>query len=167
MERVDRAIRQETNVEQMLQNVLETVLSIFESDRTLALLSLRSRRAIVSGSHGGDSTRVSRCQCLERRRTHAPQYRQGYRNALASEDPFTETNGTNKPVNLLSAEQFGVQAQMFQAVYPRTGKPWVFGMHQCSHARAWTEDERQRFKEVGRRVADGLSNVLFCFATCG
>ena len=160
MERVDRAIRQEPDVEQMLQNVLETVLSIFESDRAWLFYpcdpdapSFRVPMEVTRPEYPG-------ANALNVDVPMHPSIARDIRNALASEDPFTETNGTNKPVNLLSAEQFGVQAQMFQAVYPRTGKPWVFGMHQCSHARAWTEDERQRFKEVGRRVADGLSNVL-------
>lgn len=63
-------------------------------------------------------------------------------------------------MNSQTAEQFGVQAQMFTAVYPKLGKPWVVGIHQCSHARIWTNEEQKLSKEVGRRTADAVSSTL-------
>ena len=68
---------------------------------------------------------------------------------------------TERPVCDATAGQFQVQAQMFMALYPRTGEPWLFGLHQCSHPRQWTPQERLLFKEIGRRVTDGLSSMLF------
>ena len=40
------------------------------------------------------------------------------------------------------------------------GKPWLFGLHQCSHARIWTTEEQRLFTEIGHRIADGLSSLL-------
>ena len=90
-----------------------------------------------------------------------PDLAKDLRDALASEDPLPYTLGTEKPVNTLTAQQFAVQAQMFMAIYPKIGKPWVFGMHQCSYPRIWSPQEQKLFKEIGRRIADGLSSVLF------
>jgi two-component system sensor histidine kinase EvgS len=81
------------------------------------------------------------------------------REALESDDPLIYTAGTEQPIS--TAEQFGVQSQMFVPVYPKLGKPWVFGMHQCSYARIWTKEEKNLFKEISRRIADGLSSVLY------
>ncbi len=64
-------------------------------------------------------------------------------------------------MNTLTAQQFAVQAQMFMAIYPKIGKPWVFGLHQCSYPRIWSPEEQKLFKEIGRRIADGLGSVLF------
>ena len=36
-------------------------------------------------------------------------------------------------------EEFGVQSQLMMAIKPRHGKPWLFGLHQCSHERQWTD----------------------------
>jgi PAS domain S-box-containing protein len=41
------------------------------------------------------------------------------------------------------------------------GKPWVFGMHQCSHERVWNEKDVRLFTELARRIGDGLSSLLF------
>jgi PAS domain S-box-containing protein len=45
-------------------------------------------------------------------------------------------------------------------IYPKTGKPWLFGMHQCSHPRIWKNHEQHLFKEIGRRLADALSSLI-------
>jgi PAS domain-containing protein len=46
------------------------------------------------------------------------------------------------------------------AIYPRNDKPWMFGLHQCSHARVWTDGEIRLFRQVGARLADGLNLYL-------
>jgi PAS domain S-box-containing protein len=45
-------------------------------------------------------------------------------------------------------------------LYPKTGKPWMFGLHQCSYARIWTPNEKKLFLEIGRRLSDGLTSLL-------
>jgi two-component system cell cycle sensor histidine kinase/response regulator CckA len=49
---------------------------------------------------------------------------------------------------------------MATAIYPKIDKPYMFGLHQCSHARRWTAVEVRLFQEVGRRLADALTSVL-------
>ena len=46
------------------------------------------------------------------------------------------------------------------AIYPKSGKPWQFGIHQCSFARLWTKDEERLFREIGQRLADGLTSLI-------
>jgi signal transduction histidine kinase len=46
------------------------------------------------------------------------------------------------------------------AVYPKTDKPYMFGLHQCSRARIWTPPEERLFQEIGRRLADALDTLL-------
>jgi PAS domain S-box-containing protein len=46
------------------------------------------------------------------------------------------------------------------ALFPKTGEPWVLGMHQCSHPRIWTQEERTLFQEIGRRLSDALTSLL-------
>ena len=41
-----------------------------------------------------------------------------------------------------AAAAFGVQSQLCMAIHPKTGKAYMFGLHQCSHPRIWTEDEK-------------------------
>ncbi len=56
--------------------------------------------------------------------------------------------------------QFGVQSQLCLAIHPKIGKPWMFGVHQCSYARMWTKNERNLFREFGHRINESLGGLL-------
>ncbi|MCP4657212.1 MAG: PAS domain S-box protein [bacterium] len=161
LERIDGAIRRADDVEQMLRDVVETVLSILECDRAWLLYpcdpeapSFRVLMECTRPEYPG-------ALALDLEVPMAPGQAQDMRDALGSEDPMTYTLGTEHPVCRETAERFRVQAQMFTAVYPKVGTPWLFGVHQCSYARVWTQEDRQLFREIGRRIADGLSSMLF------
>ncbi|MDM8565649.1 PAS domain S-box protein [Candidatus Halobeggiatoa sp. HSG11] len=57
-------------------------------------------------------------------------------------------------------KQFSVQSQICMAIYPKLGKPWLFGIHQCSYAREWTEAELQLFKHFGQHINNSLDAFL-------
>ncbi len=89
-----------------------------------------------------------------------PDMAQNLRDALESEGPVTYTDGTERPINKVSADQFGVKSMMMIALYPKWGEPWAFGLHQCSYPRVWTSEEERLFQETGRRLTDGLTSLL-------
>jgi len=43
---------------------------------------------------------------------------------------------------------------------PRTGNPWVIGLHHCVQARAYDDDDLLIFKDIGLRVADALNSLI-------
>ncbi len=160
LERVDQAIKQETDVEQMLRHILETVFSIFDCDRAWLLYpcdpdapSFRVPMEIHRPEYPG-------AKLLNVDVPMAPDMARNMREALESDGPVIYTAGTERPINKVTAEQFGVQSQMFVPLYPKMGKPWVFGMHQCSYPRIWTKEEEKLLTEIARRISDGLSSVL-------
>jgi PAS domain S-box-containing protein len=161
LERVDQAIKQETDVEQMLRHILQTVFSIFDCDRCWLFYpcdpdapTFRVPMEICRPEYPG-------AKVLNVNVPISTDMAQNLREALASDAPVIYIAGTEKPINKVTAKQFGVQSQMFVALYPKLGKPWLFGMHQCSYPRIWTEEEKKLFKEIGHRISDGLSSVLF------
>ncbi|MFA5803474.1 MAG: PAS domain S-box protein [Melioribacteraceae bacterium] len=160
LERIDRDIKREVDVEPMLWSVVNTVFSIFDCDRVWLFYpcdpNAQSFRVPVEvykpGYPGANAKNIDIPM--------SPDIADNLREALELSDVVTYLAGTDRPINKVTAEQFGVQSQMMVPIYPKVGKPWVVGMHQCSHARVWTNDERQLFKEISRRVADSLSNLL-------
>ncbi|MHC1729790.1 MAG: PAS domain S-box protein [Syntrophobacteraceae bacterium] len=158
LERIDQAIKQETDVEQMLSSIIKTVFSTFDCDRAWLLYpcdpdapTFRVPVEITRPEYPG-------AKILNMDVPMSPNEARNMREALESDDPVIYTTGTEHPIS--TAEQFGVQSQMFVPVYPKLGKPWVFGMHQCSYPRIWTKEEKKLFKEISRRIADGLSGML-------
>ncbi|MBI5583807.1 MAG: PAS domain S-box protein [Deltaproteobacteria bacterium] len=161
LDRVDRAIKQETDVEQMLWNIVQAVFSIFDCDRAWLFYpcdpeapSFRVPVEVSRSEYPGANIQNMDVPM-------SPDLARNLRELLESDGPVTYTVGTDRPVNQVTAEQFGVQSQMAVALYPKVGKPWVFGLHQCSYPRRWTREEKKLFSEIGRRVSDGLSSVLF------
>jgi PAS domain S-box-containing protein len=158
MDRVARAIQRTNDLDQMMSDVLGTVFSIFACDRTWLLYpcdpdapSFRVPMEISRPEYPG-------AKVLNVDVPMSPGEAQNMREALESDDPVTYTAGTERPIS--TSKQFGVQSQMFVPLYPKLGKPWVFGMHQCSYPRIWTAEEKKLFHEIGRRLADALSSLL-------
>lgn len=158
MDALDRAIHGAADLEQMMSDALGAVLSIFGCDRVWLLypcdpdaLSFRVPMEVTRPEYPG--AKVLNVDVL----LSAAEART-MREALESETPVTYTVGTDRPIS--TAEKFAVMSQMFVPLYPKVGKPFVFGMHQCSYARLWTASEQRMFQEIGRRMADALTSLL-------
>ncbi len=159
LERVDQAVRQANDASQLLWSIARETQATFQCDRTWLLYpcdpeapSFRVPVEVTRPEYPG-------AKDLDVDIPVSPGEAQNLREALASNEPVTYTAGTDRPVT--TAPQFGVQSQMFTALHPRLGPPWVFGMHQCSRPRVWTGEEKRLFKEIARRMSDGLSALLF------
>ena len=60
----------------------------------------------------------------------------------------------------LKGPGFDIQSMLCMAIRPKTGKAYMFGLHQCSRPRIWTTDEKTLFEAIGRRLADGLTSLI-------
>ena len=75
----------------------------------------------------------------------------GDRPVISGADYILHKEFTNK---------FKVQSQISMAVFPKVGKPWELTLDQQSYPRVWTEQEKNLFQEIGRRLSDGLTSLL-------
>jgi signal transduction histidine kinase len=89
-----------------------------------------------------------------------PESASAFRSVLASTSPvrFDPESGLTLPS--LPADRFGIKSMIAMAVHPKVDKPYMFGLHQCSHPRVWTPREERLFHEIGRRLADALDTLL-------
>jgi PAS domain S-box-containing protein len=160
MDRINRAIQGTNDLEQMMSDVLKVVLSIFNCDRAWLVYPC-------------DPEAGSWRALMEHVRPEFPgAFALGVRFPVDSEVAavFGRVRGSsssvrfgpesNDPVPLQLAKRFQVQSMIGQAIYPKLDKPYMFGLHQCSYRRVWTDREQRLFQEVGRRMADALSTLL-------
>ncbi|MDP6546076.1 MAG: response regulator, partial [Phycisphaerae bacterium] len=160
IERIDRAIRRSDDLEQMLGDVLQVILSVFASDRAWLLypcdpetpqwrIPMEATAPEYPGASSADAGIPTSDETAE-----------VFRAALACNAPlmFGCKSGGDLPP---SAVVYDVKSMLLIAVHPKVGKPWLFGLHQCSSARPWTMNEQLLFKEISHRVADALSSMLF------
>jgi PAS domain S-box-containing protein len=157
MDRVNRAIGGTNDLEQMTGDVIEAMLSIFDSDRAFLYYPC-------------DPDAPSFEVFMERTRPEYPGARgvipmtpetaRGFQIVRASSGVVTFGPGCDYPLIIDFAKRFGHKSSIGIALYPKIGKPWVLTMHQCSYPRAWTADERKLLEEIARRLTDSLSSLL-------
>ena len=160
MDRVNRAIQGMNNLEQMMSVVLSVALSIFDCDRAWLFYPCDPDAPTFRVPMEVTRTEYPGAGVLDVDVPMPPDMAQNLRETLESVGPVTYTAGTDRPINKVSADQFGVMSMMMVALYPKSGKPWAFGLHQCSHPRVWTSEEERLFQEIGRRLADALTSLL-------
>jgi PAS domain S-box-containing protein len=159
MDRINRAIQSADNVQAMMKDLLDIVLSIYDCDRAFLMYpcdpeSPTWRVPVERGKPEypgtGDSNREIPMD---------PQEAETLRILLAADGPVCFGPGTPHELPRDVSAQFGFKSFMSMAIYPRTGAPWQFGVHQCGHQRAWTGEEMRLFEAIGRRLADSLSSM--------
>ena len=160
MDRVNRAIQGADDVERMMKDVLDVVLSIFDCDRAFLLYPCDPESPTWTCPMERNKPEYPGVRDLKLEMPMDPQVAEIFRIQLAADGPVTFGPGTPHALPEDVSEQFGIKCFMSMAVFPKTGSPWQFGIHQCTHARTWTAEEMRMFEAIGRRLADGLSSLL-------
>ena len=157
MDRINRAMQGTNDLEQMTGNVIEAMLSIFDSERAFLYYPC-------------DPNAPSFEVVMDRTRPEYPGARgvipmtpdtaRGFQILRASRGVVTFGPGCDHPLIGDFVKRFGHKSSMGIALYPKTGKPWVLAMHQYSYPRVWTPDEKKLLEEIARRVTDSLTGLL-------
>jgi PAS domain S-box-containing protein len=160
LDRVNRAIQGTSNLEQMMNDVLGAVRSIFECDRA------------VLGRHTGKPDTRSFLLLAKAERPGfelnvptgveypADEAFSAMSAALkAAGGPVQWVLGSVPPQLERFLAAFGVQSALAMAIEPKIERPdWVFAftVRQCTYPRAWTVEEMRLFQEIGRRLGDAV-----------
>jgi PAS domain S-box-containing protein len=160
MDRVNRAIQGADDLEAMMRDLLDVVLAVFDCDRTFLLYPCDPEAPTWSVPMERNKPEYPGVWDLKMEMPMDPQVAETLQILLAEDGPVAFGPGMPHALPADVSEQFGIQAFMSMAVYPKTGNSWEFGIHQCACARTWTAEEKRLFQEIGRRLTDGLSTML-------
>jgi len=162
IEKIDHTIRQTNNLEMMTRNVIEIVFSIFNCDRaalvfpcdpnteTMSVIAEIARPEYPKIAPDEKAVNIS----------VTDQSKDILETILNSEAPiiFDPLTG-RKNESYFNNVKF--KSAMTISIHPRLGKPWMLFLYQCSRERIWTQDEKSLFRDIGNRISDALSNMLF------
>ncbi len=160
MDTVNQAIHGADDLEEMMKDLLDVVLSTFDCDRAFLMYPCdpesptwscpmeRSKPEYPGVWHSKLETQMD------------SQVAGTMRILLAADGPVSFGPGTPHALPEDMSQKFGFKCFMSMAIYPKAGRPWQFGIHQCASARVWTVQEKRLFEAIGRRLADGLSSLL-------
>jgi PAS domain S-box-containing protein len=160
MDKVNRGIQSASDLQTMMSNVLEILRATLDCDRAFLVYPCNPTASSWRVPMERAKPEYPGAQTLGRELPMSQEVADSFVPLLATDDPVRFGPGTPNPLPAYVAEQFGFKCYMAMALHPNIGAPWEYGIHQCSHARDWTDEEERLFKEVGRRLTDGLSAFL-------
>jgi PAS domain S-box-containing protein len=162
MDRVNRAIQGTNDLEQMMSDVLDAVLSIFNCDRAWLVYPCDPEASSWGVPMEHTRPEFPGAFALRSGVPMDPDVAVLLRTVRACSGPVRFGPGSEHPLPAEVARRFSVQSQISMAVYPKGDRAYMFGLHQCSYPRVWTPQEERLFQEIGRRLADALT-TLFMF----
>jgi PAS domain S-box-containing protein len=160
MDRVNRAIQNASDLEAMQSEVLDVVLSVFDCDRAFLMYPCDPDAAVWRVPMERSVPAYPGVNRLGLEVPMDSDVAQTLRLLLAADGPVKFGPGTPHALPADVSERFGFKCFMSMAIHPKVGKPWQFGIHQCSYARTWTAEEERLFQEIGRRLADSMTTLL-------
>ncbi|MCB0173624.1 MAG: PAS domain S-box protein [Anaerolineae bacterium] len=160
LERVNRAMQGTDDIKQMMSDVLDVTLTIFDCDRagliypcdpetTVSHVPMERTRPEYPGAYASGTEIVT-----------DPDVAQTFRIVRASSGPVKFGPEAEHPLPSAVTQRFSIQSFIGMALYPKVDKPWEFVLHQCSYPRVWTPQEEKLFQEIGRRLTDALTSLL-------
>ncbi len=161
LEKANQIIHSSTDLDQMMQDFIEWVLELFECDRAWLLYPCDPNAPSFQIPIEACRPEFPGGNALNLTIPMSPQVQEDIVDILNSDGPITSGPGNEKAIFTDTYSEFRVQSQMFMSIHPRVGNVWMLGVHQCSFARVWNNYESRLFKEIGRRIEDGLSTLLY------
>lgn len=160
MDRINRTLQRADDLEEMMKTALDAVVSIFDCDRAFLMYPCDPDSTVWNVPMESTKPGYPGVFDVGLEMAMDPQVAETLHLLLAADGPVAFGPGTAHELPEEVSQQFGFKSFLAMAVRPRTGSPWKFGIHQCSHARIWTAEETRLLESIGRRLADGLTGLL-------
>jgi PAS domain S-box-containing protein len=160
MDRVNRAIQGAADLEAVLQDLLDEVLSIFDCDRAFLMYPCDPESPTWYIPMERSKPEYPGVLEISGELPMDPQVAEALQVLLATDGPVAFGPGMQHALPEEVSEQFDIKSVISMAIYPKIGSPWQFGLQQCASVRIWTAEETRMFEAIGRRLADGLTGLL-------
>ncbi len=161
MDQVNRAIQRADDLAQMMSDVLDITITFFDCDRVFLMYPCDPEATTWGVPMERTRNEYPGLGVLGRDIPMTPDHSEALRILLALEGPVQFGPGCHYPLPQDVSERFGIKSSMSMTLYPKADKPWQFGVHQCSFPRVWTATEEELLQEIGRRLTDAITSLLF------
>ena len=160
LDKINHAIQKSDDLEHMMGAVLDATLSIFDCDRVFFAYPCDPESRAWTCPMEISKPEYSGVWDSKLEIPIDPQVAEMFRIILDSDRPVKFGPGTDHQLLPDTFKCFRVQSFMSMALLPKVGKPWQFGIQQCSRGCVWTAEEERLLQEIGRRLEDGLTGML-------
>jgi PAS domain S-box-containing protein len=158
---IDDVIRITSDAHMVLDNVMEKVRHIFQSDRAWLFYPCNPSIASFNVTYESTTHDYPGAKALMADVPMTDDMADYCQRALSDPGKPKWDPAEGEDICNDIAIRFNVRSLMFMALLPQTGDAWMLGIHQCDHQRVWTEHEKQLFRMLGSRITDSLSNMIY------
>src|SRR6185295_8869892 len=159
LDRVNRAIQGTNDLEQMMSDVLEATLEIFDCDRASLVYPCDPDAAWYGVRMHRTRPEFPSIFTVGEQVPMAPDTAEVFRAVRAAGGPLQSGPRSPYPLPGHLGQRLGIQSAIAIALYPKGDQPYVFGLYQCSYPRVWTAQEQFLFEGIGRRLEDALTSL--------
>ncbi|MCF6323199.1 MAG: EAL domain-containing protein [Gammaproteobacteria bacterium] len=159
LQRFSEASNSSSNIEEVMNNSLDELLSIFECDRAW-LLHPCDPNAVCFDVKMEKTRPQWPGSCAENTSTAiTPVYQQLFEQFLVTTGPTIID--TRRDIFAREAlEVYSTKTQLSIVIKTRMGKPWLLGLHHCEDHHDFSDDEVMIFNELANRLAESLNGML-------
>jgi PAS domain S-box-containing protein len=163
MDRINRILGENQEIESLLNACVEEVRRIFEADRCILTYpcdpDFKEPQFPFFAQSGDPAIPSFESAFLP----VPPEFRDMIRALLSQEGPLamdTADLADAGPRYREYLDRMRVRARMTIAIRTKTGKPWNLTLNQCLRDRAWTSMEKRLFKDIASRIKSSLELLL-------
>ncbi|HLP15373.1 MAG TPA: PAS domain-containing protein, partial [Bacteroidota bacterium] len=156
MDQINRAIQSNNNVEQMMSDVLDQVLSIFDCDRVFLLYPCDPATPTWTVPMERTKPEYPGVGLMGTEVPMDPDVARTIELLLSADGPLQFGPGTPYPLPAEVSKRYGFKSLMSMVLYPKVGSPWQFGIHYCAQEVVSSTEDVRLFREIGRRLSDAL-----------
>ncbi|HHM05307.1 MAG TPA: EAL domain-containing protein [Gammaproteobacteria bacterium] len=161
LQRINLISHRARTLEEMLEAVLEVVLEAFACDR--AWLSYPCDPDSPTWRIPMEKTRPEWPGAYARGGEFdmTPSVRLFVNEALAADGPLAiQVTDSSGYVDDPHTKRFSIRSVLTMALYPKTGKPWMLGIHHCRARHDFSPHEIETFRELALRLTESLDSML-------
>jgi PAS domain S-box-containing protein len=159
LDRVNRAVQGTNDLEQMMSDVLNATLEIFDCDRAWLVYPCDPNAAWHGVKMQRTRPEFPGLFAVGEQVPMEPDTADVFRTVRAARGAVQFGPQWELPLSTRLAERLGTQSRMVMALYPKGDQPYMFGISQCAYARLWTRQEQFLFEGIGRRLEDALTSL--------
>ena len=164
MGRISKTLGQLLDIEEMLQQTVKVIFEIFNCDRAWLLYPCEPDAASYRIPFEHTRAEYPGAFDLKMEIPITEIAKDVFNKALANNGPvtfkFESDDFLPDDAGAEAIKPLLIQSQMVTAVYPKIGKPWLLGLHQCSYPRTWTPEEQILLHDIASRIANTLTEKL-------
>ncbi len=160
LDRINKVIQQSTDLEMMMRNTMEEVLSIFDCDRASLFYPCDPDAKTWSIPMEVAKPEYPGVFALNTEIPMVSDVAQVFSILLTTNAPVIFGQGTKSPQTAFESKHCNCKHSMSIAIHPKIGKPWQFCIQQCSQARAFKPTEELLLQEIARRLEDSFTSFI-------